>query len=67
MTNRLLVADPVLLILRRVGDFKRFLLADEPRSELMPMTVVGVQNLPWNSGGITHCFGLLGCWVMMCK
>lgn len=41
----LLVEDSVVLALRRVGDFERFFLADEPSSEFMPMTVVGVQNL----------------------
>ncbi len=43
-TEGLLVADPV-LTLRRDGDFERLRLAD-PSSEFMPMTVVGVQNLP---------------------
>lgn len=64
-TDRLLVEEPV-LALRRVGDLERFLLA-EPSSKFMAMTILGVQNLPWNSGEITHCFGSLGCWVTMCE
>lgn len=46
------------------GDLERFRLAT-PSNKVMPITVQRVQNLPWNSGGITHCFGLVGCWATM--
>lgn len=65
MTARLFDLDPVVLALRQGGDLDCFLLVDEDelRSELNLMTVVGAQNLLWKSGGMTHCFGSLGCWV----
>lgn len=66
-TNELLIIDPVLLILWWNDNLERFFLADKPRSELIPIIVVGIQNFSWNLGEITYCFRLLGCWVTMCK
>lgn len=61
MIDGLLVMHPV-LALRRAGDLERFCFS-KPSSKFMPMTVGVMQNLPWKSGEITHCFGLLSCWV----
>ena len=54
-----------LLTRRDEGDLDLFLLL-VLSSELIPIIVIGVQNRPWNSAGMTHFDGSVGCWAMMC-